>query len=515
MFVGARASSRNLLEGLLARQTGTNTGCATYTVQQGDTCKSIAKGSNSTYAQIVSWNVDITSLCLNLDNLTNTDICISNPLGDYAIPTNTLGQTTIVTTVASIPTAVPSGTTSNCGEYYFIEEGDDCSTITEEFGITLQDFLFLNPEVWENCTNLWLDANYCVKPVGYISTYPGYGGTPTTKPFVQTNATSLPDIGDILANFTETQPIIPLANQTRVDCSSYIWFDNLTDNAAIDCWSLAQARGITSEEFILWNPSLGENSTSGTTTAVESSSATTNAYAYPCTLSASTSYCVNLVSSTTTSADTSIQTPIPRGAGEIANCTNWYAPQSYDTCEGILIVFDLTLDVLFTMNPTIGTDCTGMALGTYYCISTYPGGIPAGIDGQTGSVSSMTTTTTTAASTTTTGSPTTGVSTPTPVQTGITASCDEFYYVQSGDGCWAIANSYGIDLDDFYAWNPAVGSDCSGLWPNYYVCVEVSTSSANAKRAEFGDRPAARSTPMVNAQAPGGNAGRFLKWLGL
>ncbi|KAK3901306.1 hypothetical protein C8A05DRAFT_35026 [Staphylotrichum tortipilum] len=39
----------------------------------------------------------------------------------------------------------------------------------------------------------------------------------------------------------------------------------------------------------------------------------------------------------------------------------------------------------------------------------------------------------------------------------MTTSCRRFYFAQSGDGCWAIANSAGINLTNFYAWNPAVG----------------------------------------------------------
>lgn len=337
--------------------------------------------------------------------------------------------------------------------------------------IVLPSSLFLNTDVWANCTNLWLDAYYCVEPVGYISTYPGYGGSPTTEPFVPTNATSLPDIGNGWANFTETQPTIPIANQTRVDCSSYIWFDNLTDNAATDCWSLAQVRGITAEEFVLWNPSLGtqENTT------------TSSDYAYPCTVAASSSYCIGLSGTATTSAGAvAVQTPSPRAAGEVANCTEWYAPQSYDTCAGILIVFELTVDVLYAMNPSVGADCTGMALGTYYCISTYPDGVPAGLYGDGGSATSSGVTSTSATSTATSTSSTTtstggGVPTPSPVQPGIASNCDDYYFVQSGDGCWAISNTYGISLDDFYAWNPAVKTDCTGLQADVYVCIGVSS----------------------------------------
>ncbi|KAL2836071.1 hypothetical protein BJX68DRAFT_251081 [Aspergillus pseudodeflectus] len=36
------------------------------------------------------------------------------------------------------------------------------------------------------------DYYYCVRPVGYITTYPGYGGSTTTEPFEQTPSTRLP-----------------------------------------------------------------------------------------------------------------------------------------------------------------------------------------------------------------------------------------------------------------------------------------------------------------------------------
>jgi LysM domain len=52
-------------------------------------------------------------------------------------------------------------------------------------------------------------------------------------------------------------------------------------------------------------------------------------------------------------------------------------------------------------------------------------------------------------------------------------TCTAFYLVKQNDGCWAIANQYNISLDNFVAWNLDVKSDCSGSWPNYYVCVGV------------------------------------------
>jgi len=58
----------------------------------------------------------------------------------------------------------------------------------------------------------------------------------------------------------------------------------------------------------------------------------------------------------------------------------------------------------------------------------------------------------------------------------MTQNCNSFYGVKSGDGCYDIANDNGISLSDFYAYNPTVGSDCSKLYPDTYLCVGVAQS---------------------------------------
>ncbi|EUC40695.1 carbohydrate-binding module family 50 protein, partial [Bipolaris oryzae ATCC 44560] len=62
---------------------------------------------------------------------------------------------------------------------------------------------------------------------------------------------------------------------------------------------------------------------------------------------------------------------------------------------------------------------------------------------------------------------------PSPTQAGMVAGCRRFYLVQAGDGCWAIANSAGIALNDFYKWNPGAGSDCSNLWLDTWYCIGI------------------------------------------
>ena len=73
---------------------------------------------------------------------------------------------TTVATAAPIPTDVAEGTNTRCGEYYQVQPGEYCNLILTRFGVSLADFIFLNPEINQNCTNLYAQESYCVKAVG-------------------------------------------------------------------------------------------------------------------------------------------------------------------------------------------------------------------------------------------------------------------------------------------------------------------------------------------------------------
>ena len=67
------------------------------------------------------------------------------------------------------------------------------------------------------------------------------------------------------------------------------------------------------------------------------------------------------------------------------------------------------------------------------------------------------------------------------------ARCNRFYFVKPGDGCWAIANAAAIPLDTFYALNPAVATDCSGLLSGFYVCLGLTSDGTPATTITTGD----------------------------
>ncbi|KAI3006398.1 CAZyme family GH18 [Aspergillus niger] len=70
------------------------------------------------------------------------------------------------------------------------------------------------------------------------------------------------------------------------------------------------------------------------------------------------------------------------------------------------------------------------------------------------------------------------VTTPAAVQSGIVSDCTEFYQAIANDGCAAIATAHDITLAQFIEWNPAVKSDCSGLWGDEYYCVAVAKATS-------------------------------------
>ncbi|KAM0471052.1 hypothetical protein ACHAPX_009622 [Trichoderma viride] len=174
--------------------------------------------------------------------------------------------------------------------------------------------------------------------------------------------------------------------------------------------------------------------------------------------------------------------PSPRAIGEAANCTEWFLIGPQTTCDTIMGLDNLKKKDFCLMNPSVGKNCNGLVEGTYYCISTYPGGAqPYAKDDEDDDDNDDNKHTTTTDLVVTKSVPQkytndiatcTGLHTPTPTQSGMVDRCSGFYKVKKGDECSSIAAHAKIDVEDFYKWNPAVKVDCSGLQAEVYVCVE-------------------------------------------
>ena len=90
------------------------------------------------------------------------------PGGTYPSPSITIAAPTgtaayYTTATAAYPTQ--SGTIDDCGLYYQVVAGDDCSSIDLRFGITFTQLQTWNTYLNDNCTNLWLNYDICVAEV--------------------------------------------------------------------------------------------------------------------------------------------------------------------------------------------------------------------------------------------------------------------------------------------------------------------------------------------------------------
>ncbi|EAW14094.1 putative LysM domain protein [Aspergillus clavatus NRRL 1] len=151
----------------------------------------------------------------------------------------------------------------------------------------------------------------------------------------------------------------------------------------------------------------------------------------------------------------------------VKDCSYWAnSITSSDTCVNLENYFGITTAQLTFWNPSLSSTNCVLTVGWSYCV-------------ESPSVPTTTTTSTTTVPTTTSTSPTTTTTTstsgaPSPTQSGLISTCDAFYKVQAGDICYNIVTSFGnFTIDQFYQWNPAVKTDCSGLQAGYYVCVGV------------------------------------------
>ncbi|KAB8068091.1 hypothetical protein BDV29DRAFT_162703 [Aspergillus leporis] len=218
---------------------------------------------------------------------------------------------------------------------------------------------------------------------------------------------------------------------TAADCT---WYDTARDKTYMCQWFEVNW-GLSHKDFVSYNPSVKEDCSD---------------------IKVDNSYCVEVNHGTprpTTATPTSTATPKPSPTqdGLIDTCTTFYMAVAGDTCDKIVAKYGtFMLAEFLSWNPAVGADCSGLQAKTYYCV-----GIPG--------------TPTTKPSTT--AAPT-GV--PSPTQSGLISTCNNFYMAVAGDTCDKIVAKYGIFTSaEFLSWNPAVGADCSGLQAKTYYCVGV------------------------------------------
>ncbi|EEP78778.1 predicted protein [Uncinocarpus reesii 1704] len=246
---------------------------------------------------------------------------------------------------------------------------------------------------------------------------------------------------------------------TTQQCSKWVVY-----SAGLTCAKVQSAFGITAAQFTSWNPIVTQISTTctllqGYDYCVEINfSGRTSSSAEAPTTDATTAAPPETTAPvpTTTSPGNGIATPTPYQPDMVTNCNSFHLVSDGDSCDTIAAAAGVSLSDFYSWNPAVGNTCTTLWLGYYVC---------TGVIGATPTPPSTTT------------SPGNGIETPTPIQPGMNSNCNSFHLVADGDDCDAISRAAGIALQDFYAWNPAVGNTCSSLWLGYYVCTGIIGSS--------------------------------------
>lgn len=84
-------------------------------------------------------------------------------------------------------------------------------------------------------------------------------------------------------------------------------------------------------------------------------------------------------------------------------------------------------------------------------------------------------------------------------------NCNKFYYVNSGESCDDVLEKNGISLAELNKFNSGVGSDCTGLWAEVYVCVStigftpptVTTTAQTTAEPTATDWPSPLQSPVA------------------
>ncbi|RYP03040.1 hypothetical protein DL765_010618 [Monosporascus sp. GIB2] len=241
----------------------------------------------------------------------------------------------------------------------------------------------------------------------------------------------------------DMSPGVPYDPKTSKYCSW--WWNN---DGSIPSLQIPEAWGITMEDFVRWNSSLGV----GCRAYAVGKSYCVEAYGEPKPTtslpppSTTTKNPTELPTTTTAPKHTNgIETPTPIHPGMVDNCDAFYLVKSGDGCSTIAEKHGITLKELVTWNPEIGDTCSGLWKDVNVCVS---------VIGHT----------------TVPTEPDNGIEIPKPTQPGMVKNCDTFYKVKSGDSCGNIAKNSGINLDEFVEWNTGVrGNDCTGLLLDFHI----------------------------------------------
>jgi len=201
---------------------------------------------------------------------------------------------------------------------------------------------------------------------------------------------------------------------------------------------------------VSWNPSVGVNCTAlfvDYYVCIDMVATTSSGYVTATTTNVSYIYPYSTWVPTAPSVLPTAPKPSPVQSGFPSSCYYAYEAMQGDNCTALASGFGFFTPAQFEkLNPAVGSDCSGLQPGYYYCLAL--------------SAPPMTLPTVTAL--------------PSPVPSGIVASCRAWYQALSGDTCALITQGFGtFNISSFISWNPSLGLSCNGLITGDYYCVNV------------------------------------------
>lgn len=57
--------------------------------------------------------------------------------------------------------------------------------------------------------------------------------------------------------------------------------------------------------------------------------------------------------------------------------------------------------------------------------------------------------------------------------------CQDWHFIRPEDNCTSIATAHNTTIEQLYAWNPSIGSQCTSLKPHSWLCVDSPSSAAS------------------------------------
>ncbi|KAL2837617.1 hypothetical protein BJX68DRAFT_273009 [Aspergillus pseudodeflectus] len=218
--------------------------------------------------------------------------------------------------------------------------------------------------------------------------------------------------------------LLPMAPGTRKDCFLYAEGADMQCDIAgtifsLICHLMAEGWDLSLSELGILNPSLNTSSKA-------------------CAPDPQYQYCMQLLDGVFTPSPTPTSSLTPTPGLPIR----------------VLTEFGMTMAEFYSWNPAVGPDCAGLWLDYQYCIH--------------------------GPSSTSTPSPTPPAL---PIRDGAIEGCQQYEPIVAPTTCQSFLDEYDISMAEFYAWNPAVGSQCQGLWPDYRYCVRgpPTTSSSSTE----------------------------------